>query len=153
MKVNGSCHCGRVTFVADVDPKDVLICHCTDCQVLSGSAFRTVAFCPESAFELTGAAPKVYIKTAESGRQREQVFCERCGAQIYATSVGDGPRHLGLRVGTLAERDQLVPRRQLWSRSAQSWLDDLPTIPAVEKQPDAPIKSSGDRQAPEQPAS
>lgn len=142
MKVHGSCHCGHVSFTAEIDVNDVLICHCTDCQILSGSAFRTVAFCSESTFELTGAAPKIYIKTAESGRQREQVFCSECGAQLYATSVGDGPRHLGLRVGTLAERRELVPRRQLWARSALSWLHDLHAMPAVEKQPNAPIKSS-----------
>ena len=43
MKVDGTCHCGRVTYAADLDPAGVLVCHCTDCQTLSGSAFRTVA--------------------------------------------------------------------------------------------------------------
>ena len=43
MKISGRCHCGAVRFEAEVDPAEVLICHCTDCQTLSGSAFRTVA--------------------------------------------------------------------------------------------------------------
>jgi hypothetical protein len=44
MKIDGRCHCGYITYQAEIDPEKVMICHCTDCQTLSGSAFRTVAF-------------------------------------------------------------------------------------------------------------
>ena len=40
MKVDGKCLCGFLTYEAQVDPQSVLICNCTDCQTLSGSAFR-----------------------------------------------------------------------------------------------------------------
>src|SRR5580658_9544437 len=40
MKIDGYCHCGEITFEAEVDPDALNICHCTDCQRLSGSAFR-----------------------------------------------------------------------------------------------------------------
>ena len=43
MKIEGGCHCGGIRFEAEVDPAAVVICHCTDCQTFSGSAFRTVA--------------------------------------------------------------------------------------------------------------
>ena len=43
MKIDGGCHCGYVTYDAEADPDDALSCSCTDCQTLSGSAFRTVA--------------------------------------------------------------------------------------------------------------
>ena len=44
MKIDGSCHCGAIRYEAEVDPGGVSICHCTDCQKLTGSAFRvTVA--------------------------------------------------------------------------------------------------------------
>jgi hypothetical protein len=39
MKIDGHCHCGRITFEAKVDPDAITICHCTDCQTLTGSAF------------------------------------------------------------------------------------------------------------------
>lgn len=41
MKIDGRCHCGYITFEAEADPDKAGICHCTDCQSLSGSAFRT----------------------------------------------------------------------------------------------------------------
>ena len=46
MQINGNCHCGAVSFTAEIDPSRVMICHCTDCQVMSGSAFRTSSVTP-----------------------------------------------------------------------------------------------------------
>ena len=43
MKIDGACHCGAIAYEAELDPEKVAICHCDDCQALSGSAFRTVA--------------------------------------------------------------------------------------------------------------
>lgn len=40
MKITGGCHCGAIRYEAEVDPATAGICHCTDCQVLSGTAFR-----------------------------------------------------------------------------------------------------------------
>ena len=73
MKIDGSCHCGAIAYEAEIDPETVGICHCTDCQQLTGTAFRVTAFAPGSAFRIVRGTPKVYVKTAESGNQRAQV--------------------------------------------------------------------------------
>lgn len=91
MKIDGGCHCGYITYEAMVDPELVGICHCTDCQTLSGSAFRTVVFAPKDAFKLLTGKPKLYIKTAESGAKRAQAFCSECGTPVYSAEVGDSP--------------------------------------------------------------
>jgi hypothetical protein len=134
MKIDGQCHCGAITYEAEVDPEKVIICHCSDCQSLSGTAFRTVVPTREQDFRLLSGQPKSYIKTAESGNKREQTFCPECGTPLYATSVGDGPRMFGLRLGAVRQRDQLVPKKQYWARSALPWLPELGSIPKVEKQ-------------------
>jgi hypothetical protein len=134
MKLDGGCHCGKITFEAEADPEDARICHCTDCQLLSASAFRTVIPTAKDGFKLLTGEPKIYVKIAESGRRRVQAFCEDCGTHIYATSVDEGPKVYGVRVGTLRQRGQIVPRLQLWTRSARPWLGELETIPKVEKQ-------------------
>ena len=134
MKVDGGCHCGNIRYTANLDPEKVFICHCTDCQSLSGTAFRTVVPVPESNFDLLSGTLKVYVKTAESGRKREQTFCPECGSPIYATSVGGEPRMLGLRVGTVSQRDELPPKGHYWTRSAQSWLSTLENLPKTELQ-------------------
>ena len=82
MKIDGGCHCGNITYEADIDPDKVVICHCTDCQTLSGSAFRTVALSREGTFKLRSGEPKIYLKTAQSGAKRQQSFCPECGTPI-----------------------------------------------------------------------
>ena len=134
MKIDGSCHCGGITFEAEIDPQKIVICHCTDCQTLSGSAFRTVALSREDTFTLLSGEPTMYVKTAESGALREQAFCPQCGTPIYSTSVGNGPKIHGIRVGTIRQRDELIPKIQVWSRSQQHWLSDLGTIDKIEQQ-------------------
>jgi hypothetical protein len=39
-----------------------------------------------------------------------------------------------LRVGILRQRDQFVPKRQIWCRSAQPWLAKIADVPKYEKQ-------------------
>jgi hypothetical protein len=41
MKVTGRCLCGQISFEAEIDPTQVSICNCIDCQTLTGIAFRT----------------------------------------------------------------------------------------------------------------
>jgi len=75
MKIDGCCHCGYITYEAEIDPEKVMICHCTDCQTLSGSAFRTVALTREGTFKLLSGELKIYVKTGENGAKRPQSFC------------------------------------------------------------------------------
>lgn len=133
MKIDGGCHCGSITFTAEIDPEKVTICHCTDCQALTGSAYRVVVRAPKDKFELHGAKPKIYVKTAESGSRRAQAFCPECGTPVYS-SAAENPQDFGLRIGTIRQRTQLRPTKQIWCRSALGWTVDLRAIPQVAKQ-------------------
>ena len=134
MRIDGACHCGESRYEADVDPEKVALCNCTDCQTLSGSAFRVNVFVDEGDLEFLSGEAVEYVKTGESGNKRVQAFCRSCGTGLYATSAGEGPRVYGLRVGTSRQRDQLVPKRQAWLRSRPQWLSDLDDIPGTETQ-------------------
>jgi hypothetical protein len=135
MKVNGACQCGNITISGEADPEQSSICHCTDCQKGSSSAFRMSIPMQGSTFHMTGQ-PATYLKTtADSGKPRLQAFCPTCGTPLYSTTPGEGVQSAYMvRVGLLQQRDQLMPRRQIWFRSAKSWLDKLATIPKFEKQ-------------------
>jgi hypothetical protein len=136
MKINGACHCGYITFEGDADPEKAGICHCTDCQTSTGSVFRTNVPIPGKSFKMLSGTPTIYVKTtAESGNPRAQAFCPKCGTPIYSTTPGDGPKESYMvRIGTLAQREQFVPKKQNWARSAQPWLAQLASIPRNEKQ-------------------
>jgi hypothetical protein len=134
MKIDGGCHCGYIAYEAEVDPDKVRICHCTDCQTLSGSAFRTVAFTNPGSFKLRSGELAIYVKTAESGNKRQQSFCPKCGTPIFSASPDDEPNKVhSLRVGSVRQRDRLIPKQQSWARSSQGWLGDMDALPASER--------------------
>jgi hypothetical protein len=134
MKITGACHCRAIQYEAEVDPKTAGICHCTDCQVLSGTAFRVSIRAASGSFRLLAGEPRIYRKTAESGVIREQAFCEICGTPIYATSPGPEPRVYSLRAGTIDQRAELEPALEIWTRSRLPWLDRLGALPQQSRQ-------------------
>jgi hypothetical protein len=133
MHVDGGCHCGYITYEAEVDPATVGICHCTDCQTLTGTAYRVTVRSGKGAFRLLSGQPKIYVKTAESGNQRAHGFCPECGTPLFATTVGN-PDVYGIRVGTTRQRRQLLPKRQGWCRSALDWVMNIESLPQSAKQ-------------------
>ena len=132
MHVTGACHCGAIRYEAEVEPAEVNVCHCHDCQRLTGAAFRISVTAEPGSFRLLAGKPRVYLKTAESGRIREQAFCEQCGSPIYATSPGPEPRVYNVRVGTIDQREALRPCRQIWFRSRLPWLEEIAEAPTLE---------------------
>ena len=133
MKVDGGCYCGNITFTADIDPNGVRICHCTDCQHLTGTAYRVNVTVPKDKITFSGGKAKTYTKTAESGTKRAHAFCPECGTGVYSTPVGEVTQY-GLRVGTIRQRKELKPSKQQWCRSALDWVTDLRAIPQHAKQ-------------------
>ncbi len=132
MHINGSCHCGAITFTADIDPARVMVCHCTDCQILSGSPFRTVVAAPMASFSLRGT-PKSYVKVAQNGNRRAQMFCPDCGTPLYAAAP-ENPTSVIIRLGCVEQRAQLEPAVQIWQHSALPWLADLAVVPGTPEQ-------------------
>jgi hypothetical protein len=129
MKIDGSCHCGEITFEADVDPDALHICHCTDCQTLSGSAFRANIPAPAEHFVLLSGTPKTYIKTAESGNKRLHAFCGTCGTPIYSSAV-----EIHRAMAYVPGRSDNAPSSHRGDRSGGSlhcpgWTRSLPSQP------------------------
>lgn len=127
MKIEGRCHCGQVTFEAEVDPITVGICHCTDCQMLSGSAYRVSVRADAKDFKLNGDVSS-YVKTADSGNKRRHAFCPDCGTPMYATTL-ENPTSYTLRVGTIRQRAELPPQRQIYMHSAVPWSENIAGVP------------------------
>jgi len=130
MKVDGHCLCGHLRYEAEIDPDRVEICNCVDCQTLSGSAFRVNAPVIDGAFNLMAGEMATYVKIAASGNGRELGFCPKCGTSVYSRPAGGQPGFFGLRVGSLSQRRELVPKARYWRESAQPWVDNIADIPA-----------------------
>jgi len=135
MNIDGACLCGYVAYEATIDPERCVICHCTDCQVHSASAYGVVVHIVEDGFHLLRGEMKTYTKTADSGTQRALTFCPECGTRIYAKTVGEGTSFWGLRVGTIRQRRELRPRIQVFRSSALEWTDDLSGLRSFDGMP------------------
>jgi hypothetical protein len=131
--VHGACHCGAIVYEAEIDPARASACHCVDCQILSGAAFRASVPARVEDFRQLKGAPKTYVKTAESGNRRAQVFCGDCGSSLYSADAV-GAKTYTLRIGAMAERASLPPQREIWCGSALPWTRDLLPLPKIEKQ-------------------
>ena len=134
MKVDGSCHCGSVTYEAEINPDHVVICHCTDCQTFSSAPYRVSVFgVPSESVRLEGA-PKTYVKTGGSGKKVLVAFCGDCGSALYSTS-GEAER-FNLRVGAIKQRRKLIPKAQGFCGSGMPWamnIDGIHKIPEPDR--------------------
>ena len=131
MKIDGACHCGRIRYEAEVDPRRTVVCHCTNCQRISGAPYRVnVSVLPRN-FKLTGT-PKIYVKIGGSGLPGNTAFCGHCGAAIYSCR-GDDPPSYWLRTGAIRQRAELPPMAQGFCDTAMPWamegLSGVPVIP------------------------
>ena len=133
MQVHGACLCGAIAYEAKVDPSRVTVCHCIDCQTLSGAPLRASVPARVEDFTILRGTPTVYVKTAESGNRRAQGFCGTCGSAIYSADA-QGAATYNLRVGAIREREQLPPRREIWCQSALGWTRNLLKLSKTEKQ-------------------
>ena len=136
MRINGACHCGVITIEGEADPEKVSICHCTDCQTGTGSAFRVSVPIPGSTFKMNGQADQL---SQDHGGQRHAA---RAGV-LPEMRLADLLDHAGRRPAgrptwcgsaSCDQRDQLAPKRQNWFRSARAWVTGLDAIPKNQKQ-------------------
>jgi hypothetical protein len=130
MQIDGQCHCGRIAYEAEIDPVRVSVCHCTDCQALTGSPFRVTVLCDGGLVRLTRGTPKIYAKTGDNGGRRFQHFCPDCGSPLFTSGEG-GPPDFGIRWGSIRQRSDLKPKRQIWCRSAAPWIHALAELPGL----------------------
>ena len=133
MQIDGGCLCGQIQYRGRIDPAKIAICHCTDCQVNSASAFGVVAHLEE--FELITGTLKTWEKIAESGTRRALAFCGDCGTRIYAKTVEGTTGFWGLRVGTCNQRREMTPKLQVWCDSRLPWVPPMDDTLAFPRQP------------------
>lgn len=83
MKLEGSCHCGRISFtVESKTPYPYRRCYCTRCRKTNGGSGYAI--------NVMGEAETLYVEGQEHLRiyqpvdePLESYFCENCGSHLY----------------------------------------------------------------------
>ena len=133
-ELTGRCQCGGVAYKVTAEPDMLIVCHCTDCQKQSGSAFGLVMVVPEGGFELTRGAVKTFDGVAASGKAKQGAFCPDCGCRIYHKNEAR-PGKISIRAGTLDDTSGLQPQAHIWTKSKQPWVVIPEGVKTVEGQP------------------
>ena len=131
----GGCQCGHIRYELKAEPLTIYVCHCTECQKQSSSAFGMSMPVPREAVVITQGQPKVWSRRAESGREVTCLFCGDCGTRLFHNPARH-PKITNVKPGTLDDTSWLQPVGNLWTRSAQRWVHIGEQMLNYEAQPD-----------------
>ena len=119
---DGGCLCKSIRYRAHGEPLRAYLCHCTFCQMYTGSAFAEIVWYEKKSVEVTGEGLKTYSHKVDGiDRYFHLHFCAECGTTVTA-SVDRSPSRCFVMVGTFDDPNWFMPERQIWTRSAQPWL-------------------------------
>ena len=133
----GGCLCGALRYRLTEDPIAFYVCHCTECQRRSGSAFGLSMIVRTDALELISGSPAMFEVELPEGRRDRGRFCLSCATRLWHETDAY-PQIRGLRPGTLDEASRYTPYGDVWTRSAQPWVS-FTAGPQFEQQPDDPL--------------
>ncbi len=133
-KITGGCQCGTIRYEVAGAPKRVEVCHCSDCQRQSGSAFGMTMVVIEADFRLIKGNLKTYASKSAAGRAKLGAFCPECGTRIYHKPEWRKGM-VSVKPGTLDDTSWLKPEMHLWTCSKQPWVIIQEGVEAYETQP------------------
>lgn len=121
LPLSGGCQCGHVRYEVRAEPLTVYVCHCTECQRQSGSAFAMSMIVPRPALIFVAGTLARWSRTTERGNVLDGGFCAACGTRlVHYPSVNE--QVAVLKPGTLDDTRWLSPVGHIWVRSAQDWV-------------------------------
>ncbi len=130
----GGCQCGAIRYEVTGAPKQIVACHCTDCQRQSGSAFGMTMVVDQADFRLLQGDLKTFRSESDAGRAKLGAFCPDCGTRIYRKPEWRKGT-VSVKPGTLDDTRGLKPTVHLWTDSRQPWVTIPDGVKAFEKQP------------------
>jgi hypothetical protein len=119
MKFEGGCLCGKVRYSGEAEPIFAGVCHCTNCQKSSGTAFNTVVAVPKPTITMTGPV-KTYEGKGDTGNAVFKLFCPECGSPV-AEEAAIMADVVMIPVGTLDDPSTATPAMQIYCDSAMPW--------------------------------
>ena len=136
-EILGGCLCGGVRYRFTGRPLAFYVCHCTDCQRQTGSAFGLSMIVSREAVEVLKGNPEYFQVSMPDGRTKRGRYCPDCIARVWGEPI-KLPQLFVLRPGTFDDPPSYAPFGDIWTRSAQSWVS-FTRGPRFEGQPGDPL--------------
>lgn len=118
----GGCFCRTVRYRVTADAAPFVVCHCRDCQFVSGGAPAHILVVPRDAIELLSgeSALSSFASVSDSGHLITRQFCSVCGTPTFEILELEPDIRL-VKVGTLDDATGLKVDATVWTISAQPW--------------------------------
>lgn len=101
MAIHGSCHCGKVRYRLDDDPKQAVECNCSICR-RKGSL---LAFATPETFTLETPREELTVYTFNTHAIRHQ-FCKTCGCAPFSEgTTPDGKQMIAVNLRCVEDLD------------------------------------------------
>ena len=124
-EMSGGCACGRVRYMASVEPHEAYLCHCRMCQRSTGSV--SIAFKNFKEAEVQWSQePDWYDSSPIAVRP----FCRECGTSL-GFKFKEGSENMDLTVASLDDPSPYTPKHHFGAESIhRHWLntEGLPEI-------------------------
>ena len=122
--VSGSCLCGKVTFECENNFSQFHLCHCIQCQKVTGSAHASNLFTARDNITWRSGLASVR-KYDVPGRSISNAFCIECGSGLPYIS-GSG-KALVVPAGGLDGKPNIVPQDNIFWSERADWYDEVPS--------------------------
>ena len=116
----GGCQCGLIRYRVTGEPSTVFVCHCTECQRQSSSAFGMAFWIKDAELNLFSGTTKEWLRKTKSGAVISCKFCPDCGTRLFHVGHA-GSRVISVKPGTLDDTSWLRPSGHIWTQNAQAW--------------------------------
>jgi len=117
LPMEGSCRCGRVRFVIGKAPLLPILCHCTGCQHMTGSAFSTTIIVPRDGFAVIEGETVIGGIHGDQGRHHH---CDWCKSWLF-TEVDPAMGVINVRATMLDDPSWFVPFAETYTNEALPW--------------------------------
>jgi hypothetical protein len=87
MKFTGGCYCRKVRYEVEGDPLIRGMCHCRQCQYISGGGANVMIAMPINGFRYTSGEPKSFSRSDLDTPVKRQ-FCPDCGTSLVSLPPG-----------------------------------------------------------------
>ena len=118
--LTGGCLCGAVRYQVTNQFSRFFLCHCQQCQQLTGSAFAANIFTsPENIKWLTGHDKISYYE--HPSREFSKAFCSTCGCAL--PFVNQSGKSLIIPAGSLFDKVEKIPEANIFVNEQTHWLN------------------------------
>ena len=119
--ISGSCLCNSISFVCDNHFQQFHLCHCIQCQKVTGSAHASNLFTATDNITWNKGLELV-ARYDIPGRTISNAFCKNCGSAVpYVSASG---KALVVPAGCLDGQPDIRPQDNIFWEERASWYED-----------------------------